>query len=72
MNKEEIWRRNAEWGIPPSSRDGSECNGCHTIDTNDKWNSNIVMGCWLESKLVAARWGGQQVSSHDHSNTIIP
>jgi len=37
--------------------------------TNGKWNSNIMMGCWLESKLLAIRWGGQ-VSSHDHSSTL--
>ena len=29
----------------------------------------VVGWCWLESRLVAARWGGQE-SSYDHSSTL--
>ena len=36
---------------------------------NVKRNSNIVMGCWLQSKLVAIRKCGQ-VFSQDHSNAL--
>ena len=32
INEEEIFTRNAEWGIP-RSRDGQECNGCHNRHT---------------------------------------
>ena len=47
ISKEEILKRNAEWGIPPS-RDDQECSGCHSLhNTNIKAQLfKSVLGGW--------------------------